>query len=213
MKQVFKLWLKISWAVSLLLGFFWIGCGIYSWFNNNSDLAGKSYLMALFWLGLSYVAKKVTGENLSYKKISQVCAYIYAKAPNKTILNPLRLVQLMFLSDYAAAKKFHKALFPHAPWTYTSHLDNKIAQFWADKSSMFAKLAAKGLDPSFMVPPIDCSPEELQLIEEVLLTYQDKTAYEMQQIVYQTYPLREKIAGPWDLVALSQMESHDPPQS
>jgi hypothetical protein len=206
--SVFKFWIKISWLISLLLGFFWVGCGIFAMTTNQDSLAGKSYLMALFWFGLTYVLKRANGQNISYKKISEVCAFIFGKAQDKNQLSSLRLMQLLYLCDWEASKTLKKSLFPQAPWSYETFLTNKIAQFWADKSKMFLNISQKGLDPRLMVPPINCSSEELLLVEKVIKDCENKNAFEMQQLVNETYPMKVKTSGPWDLVALSELEKN-----
>lgn len=204
--KIFKFWIKISWLVSFCLGIFWVGCGIFAMVNNYDDLTGKSYLMALVWFALAYVLKKINGQNKSYKKISQACAYIFGKAKDKDQLTSLRIFQIMYLSDWEAATTLKKPLFPQAPWSYSTHLTNEIAQFWADKSKMFLNLAKKGLDPALMVPPMDLSAEELMLIDKVVQDCETKTPLEMQQLVHSTYPLKVKAEGPWDLLELSLKE-------
>lgn len=194
--------LKFGFVGSLLLGVIWLMAGIYCLLNQNPSLSLKSLLVSLVWFSLAYVLKKVHGQNLSYKKISQVCAYIYSHAQDKSALTPLRLVQIMYLCDYAAAITFQKSLFPEAKWRYDNHLVNDIAQFWADKSRMFLNLTNKGLAPSMMVPPVNCTEQELALVTQVIVSVEGKSHFEMQQLVNDTLPMKNKPAGEWDLVSL-----------
>jgi hypothetical protein len=176
---------------------------------NQPNLGLKSALMSLVWFLLAYVLKKVHGQNLSYKKISEICAYIYSQAQDKSVLTPLRLVQTLYLCDYAAAITYQQALFPEARWQYQNYLINEIAQFWADKSAMFAKITSQGLDPSIMVPPTNCQPQELALVNQVLASLEGKTPFEMQQLVNDTIPMKLKPAGEWDLVQLVTESPHE----
>lgn len=209
MSKGLKTSLKFGFAGSILLGVIWLAAGIFCLFNKNPDLGTKSLLVSLVWFGLAYVLRKAHGQNISYKKVSEVCAYIFSKAEDKSVLTPLRLVQIMYLSDYAAAITYQRALFPQAKWKYDDYLKNEIAQFWADKSSMFAKLTSKGLDPSMMVPPRNCSAEELTLVAQVINSVEGKTPFEMQQLVNDTLPMKTKPAGEWDLVSLVTESSNE----
>lgn len=202
MSKGLKTSLKFGFIGSLFLGFIWLVAGLYCLLNQNPALGGKSLLVSFVWFSLAYVLKKVHGQNLSYKKISEVCAYIFSHAQDKSVLTPLRVVQIMYLSDYAAAITFKKSLFPEAKWRYNNYLVNDIAQFWADKSRMFLNLTNKGLDPSMMVPPKNCTPQELALVAQVIASVEGKSPFDMQQLVNDTPPMKTKPAGEWDLVSL-----------
>lgn len=202
MNKALKTSLKFSFVASIFLGVIWAAASIFCLVINDPSLGLKSGGMSLFWFALAYVLKKVHGQNISYKKISEVCAYIFSKTEDKSVLTPLRLVQTMYLCDYAAAITYQQSLFPEAKWRYDHYLKNEIAQFWADKSGIFKNLTDKGLDPAMMVPPKNCSPQELTLVAQVIASLEGKTPFEMQQLVNDTIPLKLKTPGEWDLVQL-----------
>jgi hypothetical protein len=210
MAKGFKTSLKFGFVGSLLLGFIWLVAAIYCMVNQNSSLGLKSLLVSGVWFTLAYVLKKVHGQNTSYKKVSEVCAYIFSKAQDKDALTPLRLVQIMYLSDYAAAITLQKSLFPEAKWRYESYLMNDIAQYWANKSKIFLNLTTKGLDPIMMVPPRTCSAAELAIVTQVISSVEGKTPFEMQQLVNDTLPMKLKPQGEWDLVSLVTEPADEP---
>lgn len=198
--STFKKFLKINIALSILLGLFYVSVGTYLLFSPETAAAYKAIGFGIFWFVLAYITKKIYQPNLSYIKLSQVCAYIFSQAQDKTQLNENRLKQMLYLMDYECALELKKPLFPQALWSYESYLINPMAEFWAKQSQMFHKIASKGLSPSMMVPPNNLSAEEQLVLNKVITDLEDKSLFDLQSLVVNSIPIAGKFKGPWNLV-------------
>lgn len=128
--KTFKIILKFSWLLSILLGVFYIGIG---WWLLDKDAAAgeKSLWFGAFWLVMAYINKKLNKPNESYVKMGQACAYIYGKVSDTASLTENKIMQILYLADNEAAVMLKKSLFPQAPWSFNSYLMNPHAEFWS----------------------------------------------------------------------------------
>lgn len=68
---------------------------------------------------------------------------------------------------------------------------------------MFAKLTAKGLNPSIMVPPKNFTDEELLVLDKVIQEVATDSMYDMQLKVKNTMPVKKQVQGELNLVAIN----------
>lgn len=200
--KTFKIILKFSWLISILLGVFYIGLGV--WLNDKEpDAAQKSIWFGIFWFVMAYINKKFNKPNESYVKMGQACAYIYGKISDTASLTENRIMQILYLADNEAAVMLKKSLFPQAPWSYNAYLVNPHAEFWSKNSKMFAKLTAKGLNPSIMVPPKNFTDEELLVLDKVIQEVGEDSLFDIQVKVKNTVPVKKQVQGELNLVAIN----------